>query len=71
MWTPGPDRDPEHEMEREAPGDEPRIEISEDAPYDPSQGDPAGAAAAEDDENLADTAPDLPGEEFEPTDPER
>jgi hypothetical protein len=58
-------------MEREAPGDEPRIEISEDAPYDPSQGDPAGAAAAEDDENLADTAPDLPGEEFEPTDPER
>jgi hypothetical protein len=73
MWTPGPDREPEHEMEQEAPGDEPRIEIGPNPPYGDPSDDPEAAreAAAEDDESLADTAPDMPGEDFQPTDPDR
>jgi hypothetical protein len=72
MWTPGPDREPEHEMEQEAPGDEPRIEIGENPPYDPNEErEPAREAAAEDDDTLADVAPDMPGEDPTPTNPDR
>lgn len=73
MSTPGPDRDPEHEMEQQAPGDEPRIEIGEDPPYgDPSENpDAAREGTSSDEDTLADLAPDQPGEDFKPTDPDR
>jgi len=63
MWTPGPDRNPEHEMERENPGDEPGIEIGPNPHYRPPRDDPA----EHEEGDLDDLAPKQPGERSQPT----